>query len=200
LKSPALGPLILTYFLAIFAFANFEATLSLFSEYVFHMDRKSNSLLFAYVGFVLMLAQGGFYRRLAGKRTELSLMTTGVTLMFLGLGGVAAIALTASSDTTDGLKWVFFLTVAVAVFGFAFVNPSVSSLVSKRADPARQGEVQGVSQSFASLGRILGPFLGSVLFQIDRTRALPYLAAGGTLAVVALLLPVIRRTEGTRMG
>ena len=54
---------------------------------------------------------------------------------------------------------------SVAVIGFAFVNPSVSALVSKRADPARQGEVMGVNQSFASLGRILGPFLGSVLFQ-----------------------------------
>jgi len=198
LRSPALGPLILTYFLAIFAFANFEATLSLFSEYVFHMDRKSNSLLFAFVGFVLMLAQGGFYRRLAGKVPELKLMTAGVVMMFLGLGGVAGIALAATSDPGDW-KWVFFLTIAVAVFGFAFVNPSVSSLVSKRADPARQGEVQGVSQSFASLGRILGPFLGSVLFQIHPSRALPYAAAMVTLAIVTLLLPVIRRTEGTRM-
>jgi MFS family permease len=200
LKSPALGPLIFAYFLAIFAFANFEATLSLFTEYVFHMGRKSNSLLFAYVGFVLMLAQGGFYRRLAGKKTELSLMTAGVTMMFLGLGGIAAVALAAHPDSAAGLRWVFFLTIAVAVFGFAFVNPSVSSLVSKRADPARQGEVQGVSQSFASLGRILGPFIGSVLFQVHPTRVLPYAAAGVTLAVVALLLPVIRRTEGTRMG
>ena len=57
---------------------------------------------------------------------------------------------------------------SVAVIGFAFVNPSVSALVSKRADPARQGEVLGVNQSFASLGRILGPFLGSVLFQVGR--------------------------------
>jgi len=199
LKSPALGPLILTYFLAIFAFANFEATLSLFSEYVFHMDRKSNSLLFAFVGFVLMLAQGGFYRRLAGKVPELKLMTAGVVMMFLGLGGMAGIALAATSDPGDW-KWVFYLTIAVAVFGFAFVNPSVSSLVSKRADPARQGEVQGVSQSFASLGRILGPFLGSVLFQIHPSRALPYAAAMVTLAVVTLLLPMIRRTEGTRMA
>jgi MFS family permease len=200
LKSPALGPLILAYFLVIFAFANFEATLSLFTDYVFHMGRKSNSLLFAYVGFVLMLAQGGVYQRLAGKKTELWLMTAGVTMMFLGLGGITAVALAADPDSATDLRWVFFLTIAVAVSGFAFVNPSVSSIVSKRADPARQGEVQGVSQSFASLGRILGPFIGSVLFQVDPTRVLPYAAAGVTLAVVALLLPVIRRTEGTRMG
>jgi MFS family permease len=200
LKSPALGPLILAYFLAIFAFANFEATLSLFTEYVFRMDRKSNSLLFAYVGFVLMLAQGGVYRRLAGKLPEQKLMTAGVAMMFLGLGGIAAIALAAESGPTDGLRWAFYLAIAVAVTGFAFVNPSVSSLVSKRADPARQGEVQGVSQSFASLGRILGPFLGSVLFWEHPSRVLPYAAAGVTLGLVAGLLPVIRRTEGLSRG
>jgi MFS transporter, DHA1 family, tetracycline resistance protein len=200
LKSPALGPLILTYFLAIFAFANFEATLSLFSEYVFRMDPKSNSLLFAYVGFVLMVAQGGVYRRLAGKLPEWNLMAAGVAMMFLGLGGLGGIALAAyrmvdSPDAVAGLKTPFYFVIAVAVFGFAFVNPSVSSLVSRRADPARQGEVQGVSQSFASLGRILGPFLGSVLFQISPSRVLPYVAAAGTLVFVALLFPVIRRGD-----
>jgi MFS family permease len=200
LRSPALGPLVLTYFLAIFAFANFEATLSLFTEYVFKMDRRSNSLLFAYVGFVLMVAQGGAYRRLAGRLPEINLMGAGVVFMFLGLGGIGGLALAAnqmvnSPDAVGGLKVPFYFAIAVAVFGFAFVNPSVSSLVSRRADPARQGEVQGVSQSFASLGRILGPFLGSVLFQISPSRVLPYAAAAGTLVFVALLFPVIRRGD-----
>jgi MFS family permease len=81
---------------------------------------------------------------------------------------------------------------AVAVIGFAFTNPSVSALVSKRADPARQGEVLGVNQSFAALGRILGPFLGSVLFQAGAARTLPYLAAVGLLLIVVGLLPRVK--------
>jgi MFS family permease len=81
----------------------------------------------------------------------------------------------------------------VAVVGFAFVNPSVSALVSKRADPARQGEVLGVNQAFASLGRILGPFLGSVLFQAESSRTLPYLAAVLTLVVVGALVTKLRK-------
>ena len=74
---------------------------------------------------------------------------------------------------------------SVSVIGFAFVNPSVSALVSKRSDPSRQGEVMGVNQSFASLGRILGPFLGSVLFQAGASHILPYLSAVGLLLIVA---------------
>jgi MFS family permease len=198
LRSPALGPLVLLYFLAIFAFANFEATLSLFTGDVFHMDKRNNSLIFAFVGFVLMVAQGGLYRRFAGKVPEWNLMAAGIIMMFLGLGSLgglafAAYTMKASPDAVGGLTVYFYFALAVAVTGFAFVNPSVSSLVSKRADPARQGEVQGVSQSFASLGRILGPFLGSILFWEHPSRVLPYAAAAGTLILVGMLLPVIRK-------
>ena len=85
------------------------------------------------------------------------------------------------------LRIGFYLSAALAVCGFAFVNPSVSSLISKHADPQRQGEVLGVNQSFASLGRILGPFLGSVLFTLHPSRTLPFVAAVATLLVVATL-------------
>ena len=75
--------------------------------------------------------------------------------------------------------------------GFACVNPSVSALISKRADPDRQGEVLGVNQSFASLGRIVGPFLGSVLFAAHPSHTLPFVAAVLVLGCVAALLPRI---------
>jgi hypothetical protein len=55
--------------------------------------------------------------------------------------------------------------------------------------------VLGVNQSFASLGRILGPLAGSVLFQADPSRTLPYLAAVGVLLLVAALLPRVRTPD-----
>jgi predicted MFS family arabinose efflux permease len=82
---------------------------------------------------------------------------------------------------------------AVAVAGFAFVNPSVSALISKNADPERQGEVLGVNQSFASLGRILGPFVGSMLFALNTAHTLPFVAAVVVLSFVATLLPRLGR-------
>jgi MFS family permease len=103
--------------------------------------------------------------------------------------------MTGSSDAVSGLKPAFFLVTAVAVFGFAFVNPSLSSLVSKRADPARQGEVQGVNQSFSSLGRILGPFLGLMLLENDSRRAAPMILSMALLGLVILLLPQVSRTD-----
>jgi MFS family permease len=183
--------LILMYFLAIFAFANFEATLALLTKDAFDLTDDDNFLVFAYIGAVLMLA-GGSYRPLTKRASELKLLAFGVTCMVVGLGTLAVVAYLALDPdrrATVPLRSLFYAATSVSVIGFAFTNPSVSALVSKRADPARQGEVLGVNQSFAALGRILGPFLGSVLFQVHSSRTLPYLAAVVTLLVVAALLP-----------
>ena len=192
LRIPTVGKLIFIYFLAIFAFAQFEATLALLTKEAFDMTMKDNFLVFATVGAVLMFA-GGAYRPMVKKRTEQKMMAIGVVLMILGLAGLAGVAYGATETSRAGwLKPAFYLSMSIAVIGFAFVNPSVSALVSKRSDPARQGEVMGVNQSFASLGRMLGPFLGSVLFQAGASHILPYLAAVGLLAIVAVLLPRLR--------
>jgi hypothetical protein len=49
-----------------------------------------------------------------------------------------------------------------------------------------------VNQAFASLGRILGPFLGSVLFSAHPSHTLPFVAAVVVLCGVAGLLPRLR--------
>ena len=77
---PTVGTLVLIYFLAIFAFAHFEATLALLTEAAFGMSVEDNFLVFATVGAVLMVA-GGVYRPMVKKRSEQKLMTIGVVLM-----------------------------------------------------------------------------------------------------------------------
>ena len=162
------------------------------------MSDDDNFLVFATVGFVLMFA-GGSYRPMLKKYTEAKLLKVGVVLMIVGLAGLGGVAYgsTMQSATNDkveipGLKVYFYIAMSLAVIGFAFVNPSVSALVSKRSDPARQGEVMGVNQSFASLGRILGPLLGSILFQMNASGTLPFALAVGLLAVVLMLLPRLK--------
>ncbi len=194
LRLPAVGTLVLIYFLVIFAFANFEATLALLTQAAFGMGDRDNFLVFATVGAVLTLA-GGMYRPLVKKYPETKLLTAGIVLMMLGLGGLAAVAANipgANPEPPAMLKTVFYLAMSAGVVGFAFVNPSVSALVSKRSDPAHQGEVLGVNQSAASLGRILGPLIGSILFKTGPLPILPYIAAVAVLVGVASLLPRVR--------
>jgi MFS family permease len=194
LGMPAVGGLVLVYFLSIFAFANFEATLARLTKAAFGMDDDGNFLVFAFIGFMLLLA-GGAYRPLAKRLSEATLLAGGVGLMILGLGLVGVVAWAVARGATGGgrLENLFFAAAAIAVAGFACVNPSVSALISRRTDPERQGEVLGVNQSFASLGRILGPLAGSILFDAHASHTLPFVAAVTTLALVATLLPRIAR-------
>jgi DHA1 family tetracycline resistance protein-like MFS transporter len=199
LRMPQLGLLVLTYFLAIFAFANFEATLARLTEQAFAMTDDQNFLVFAFIGAVLMFA-GGSYRPLASRLPETRLLSAGVLMMIVGLAGIGAVAFGASRGDalpTWGLSlpsWLY-LAAAVAVSGFAFINPSISALLSKQADSANQGEVLGVNQAFASLGRILGPFMGSVLFSLHSSRTLPFVTAVGVLCVVAILTTRLKDVE-----
>ncbi|MFN5757282.1 MAG: MFS transporter, partial [Planctomycetia bacterium] len=73
LGMPAVGALVLIYFLSIFAFANFEATLARLTKEAFGMTDDDNFLVFAFIGVVLMLA-GGFYRPLAKRLPESRLL------------------------------------------------------------------------------------------------------------------------------
>jgi MFS family permease len=192
LRQPLVGPLVLTYFLSIFAFANFEATLARFTQEGFGMTDDDNFLVFASIGAMLMVA-GGLYRPLAKRLPESRLLKAGLMMMAVGLGGLGLVAWAVHSDPAGWQKPLFYLASAAAIAGFAFVNPSVSALISKLADADRQGEVLGVNQSFASLGRILGPFAGSLLFAMHPSRTLPYLVAVATLALVAILQPRVAR-------
>ena len=194
LGMPAVGGLVLVYFLSIFAFANFEATLARLTKAAFGMDDDGNFLVFAFIGFMLLLA-GGAYRPLAKRLSEATLLAGGVALMIIGLGLVGVVAWAVARGAAGGgpLENLFFAAAAIAVAGFACVNPSVSALISRRTDPERQGEVLGVNQSFASLGRILGPLAGSILFDAHASHTLPFVAAVATLALVATLLPRIAR-------
>ena len=116
--------------------------------------------------------------------------------MLVGLAGVGGVAAAVTgrgleAAAGDPWRWAFYAAASLAVVGFAFINPSVSALISRRAATDRQGEVLGVNQSFASLARILGPLAGMTLFSLHPSRVLPSALSVAVLMVVAALLPRI---------
>src|SRR5207253_8813307 len=135
---------------------------------------RKNFLVFAYVGFVLVLANLA-YRRLVKQKLEVGFLRIGS--VFMGLGSAGAVGILLIRDPEEANVTIFFLgllAMTLAVIGFACVTPSVLSLVSRRTDPARQGEILGVNQSGAALARILGPFVGLSLFDISQSHIWPY--------------------------
>jgi MFS family permease len=200
------GALVLTFFLATLAFGSLESTLALMNQFllsagrVVRMDQlddaqleeiiRESSLIFAYVGVILMLAQGLVYRRFVNRVGEMRFLRLGVCLMLLGLCGVIGTVLVVNQGALAGLGLVIpvaLLILAVLVTGFALMTPSVQALISKRADPTRQGEILGVNQSMSALARILGPAAGSFLFFVEPSHVMPYVAGAVLMAIVLVL-------------
>jgi MFS family permease len=196
LASPAIGPVMLTFFLATVGFASFEATLALFLQDTLKFAKKYSYLMFAYIGLVLVLTQGYFYRRAARKLAEPTLMLIGIVCMALGLAGLCVVTLTAGEDDSSGYAMVVtlvFVALACAVFGFAFLTPSAQALISRRTSADRQGEILGVNQSAAALARILGPLGGLMLFKVPGPPVWPYVFGAALLLLMVPMMPRIRR-------
>jgi MFS family permease len=181
LATPTVPLILLLQFVATFAFAAFESTLSLFTQKEWHYDERQNGYVFTFIGLVLVIAQGGIVRRLMPKVGELNFVVRGLLLMAVGLLGLAY---------ATGLA-TLLLALAVSVVGFAMVTPSLSSLLSRRSPQHVQGEVLGVGQSMLSLARIFGPMTGNWLFAVSWT--LPYVGAANLLLVAFLLALLLRR-------
>jgi MFS family permease len=196
-------------FLATLAFANFEPTLALLTTTRgLGLSDSDNFLLFAYVGLVLGLAQGALYRPLARRVSEYTFLWVGSLLMIVGLAGLGVVASWAEQSLSSA-EWrttmaALLAMLAVAVTGFAFLNPSTAALVSRGTDPGRQGEILGVSQSASAVARILGPALGVWLYFRSTSHVAPYVFGAILLAIVLVIcsrtrpLPDARHPGGLR--
>jgi MFS family permease len=193
LRVPSIPFVLIAIFVCIFSFANFETTLSLLvkgSRYSpqapFQFSWGQVCLTYAFIGFMLALVQGGIVRRLAGRFSEGLLAAVGAGAQIGGFG----LTLFAIHQASVGL---LFLALGIVVAGFAFMQPNLQSLLSRRSDPSQQGLILGVGQSVSSLARIFGAGIGIPLLR--QGLSVPYLAAS-VLMTCGMLLVV----TAARMG
>lgn len=191
LRTPTIAPLLLTSFISILAFANFEGILSFLlsepkSEGGFAFDAQTVVLFFALLGFVHALAQG-MVRSMAKRMPEGRLAATGGTISVLGFVLLAY----ATNTHSFGLLVTGML---IEGAGFAFLPPSIQSLISRRSDPTAQGGILGVGQSLGALARIAGHGVCFSLFAVGA--AVPFWT-GATIMVAALFLVTWSARSGT---
>ena len=172
LQHPELGTFLILFFISTFAFANLEATFALMTAQKFGFDAHANGYLFAYIGVLITIVQGGLTGRLARRFGERRLISAGLFCMIFGLGLL---------PYSPGLKSLL-LVLVVLVGGHGSTNPSISSLISQSAGTEDQGSILGVAQSLASLARILGPIWGGFTFDALGFQY-PYLTGGLFMAV-----------------
>jgi len=156
LKNPRLGFVMTIYFLSIVAFSIMTAVFSLFMMFRLGYDAFHNGWVFAYVGVISAIIQGGLIGKLVKRFGEPALAVTGGLLFSASLFVVPFIG------PAIGLIGILS-TGAVTAIGQALSGPSLSSLASKSAGAGEQGGVLGAMQSVASLARAVGPALAAFL-------------------------------------
>ncbi len=186
LARPVIGATLLASFLTILAFAQFESTLALLTKHL-KFTPIQTMMIFAYIGLVLTIVQGGIVRRVAPKLGEFRMAMIGVTLLIAGLLLIAV-----SGRLTDLL-----LVLPLVTTGFAFANPAFLSLLSLNTAPEEQGEMLGVGQSVSALARIAGPVVGLSLQ--DYGASMPYWVAAGTMVLAWLMTWTLRSTNRSKL-
>ncbi|HZE64976.1 MAG TPA: MFS transporter, partial [Pyrinomonadaceae bacterium] len=169
LSQPRLGFVLIIYFMFIVAFSIMTTTFSLYTMFRFGYDAKHNGYLFAYVGIIAVIIQGGLIGRLVKRFGELPLVIVGA-LFFAG-------SLFAVPFVGPNVGGLLGLLIGGGIFsaGNSLATPSLTSLASKSVGPGEQGSVLGVTQSVASLARAVGPALAAFLIH----SAIAYRGADG---------------------
>jgi len=199
--TPSVALLILASFVSIYAFANFESTLSRLLLHKADVARQVQDgrahqlpaqllLVFCYIGLVLCFAQGFLVRRLAGKFSDERLVTLGA------IGAVVGFALLALASYSVSIPSLLG-ALTVATIGFAMVSAPLNALISRRSDPARQGGILGLNQSAGALARIVGPVTGFALLgwghHLAWGHTLPYWAATVLMCLGTVLIALAVR-------
>ncbi len=128
-------------------------------------------MLFGIMGLLAVIVQGGMIRMLVKRFGEKKLFLAGNFIM------IAGIALIPFAKSVNALT--FYL--CLMGLGASLNGPTLTSLISKEADPSKMGSVLGSSQGLSALGRVIGPTWGGFLFSLAVPA--PFLA---TAAVVSL--------------
>ena len=147
LKEPKLGFVLIIYFLFIVAFSIMTTSFSLFTMFRFGYDAQHTGYLFAYVGLIAVVIQGGLIGKLVKRFGELPLVIFGALCFAISLFAVPFVG-----PAAGGLA-ALLIGGGVFSMGNSLATPALTSLASKSVGAAQQGTVLGVTQSVASLAR-----------------------------------------------
>ncbi len=157
-RRPGLARLLWQFLAFTFAFALFMSGFALFAERRFTwagkpFGPKEVGYVYAYVGFLGIILQGGLIGRLVKKFGEEKLARAGFLASVVGLAVL-------------GFAYripLMLVTTALAGLGIGAVRPALTSLVTQKAARSEQGTILGLTQSLMSASQIVAPFIAGLL-------------------------------------
>jgi DHA1 family multidrug resistance protein-like MFS transporter len=156
------------------------------------------SWVYALNAMMSLLLQYPLVRLAERWLAPLPILTLGVAIMALGLGGVAGVF---SAPEPVRVAWLLGC-VAVFSLGALLATPSQQTVAAELANPAALGSYFGVNALALAFGGGIGNFAGGLLYGIGQSRgtpALPWLicCAVGLAAAAGLWLLHRRLSRGT---
>jgi predicted MFS family arabinose efflux permease len=184
LRRPGIRRLIVIYLLAVLAFSGMEATFALIAAHRFGLDQRHVSYVFAFIGVVVTVVQGGLIGPLTRRFGEQALLVAGFILQAVGLAAVPY------AGNIFGLLGACL----PLAFGSGLSTPALSSLLSRSARDEDQGGTLGIGQSAAALGRIGGPISATNAYD-HVWYAAPYIGGAVIMLVTAAIGSTLRRPQ-----
>jgi len=179
-----ISSLIWIYAAGMMAFMAMNGILALYLGRRFGIDEKTIGWFYTYVGGVSLIMRSLMLGPAVRRFGEVRLLRIGALTIAVGM---VTLPLAAS---------IAQLAVAAAFvpIGTAFLFPTGTSLVSKRAAAGETGAVLGVQQSVGGVARMAGPLWAGVAFEHLGIRSPFWIGAG--LMVLAAFFAAVVRDEG----
>jgi predicted MFS family arabinose efflux permease len=179
-RQPELAPLLWQFFAFTLAFSMFMTGFPLFGERRYQWQGhpfgpKEVGYVYAYLGMLGVILQGGLIGRLVKAFGEMTLVRAG---FFLGMVGLAALGFTYSVP-------LLLLVAAASSSGTGVIRPALTSLITQKAARSEQGVVLGLTQSLNSIASIVAPAIGGLL--IDHSLLAGWALTAAGICGVALL-------------
>lgn len=174
LTHPYIGLFLTISFMTMFAFSLMQGTFALFTEHSLHLSIQTNGYIFAYLGFIGILMQIFFLKKLLHLIPENRLIVIALVGLAVSMGMIAF---------SESLL-VLFVAVTILAFSNSISSPVIAGLISKKTPDTEQGNVAGMSQSVNGMARLTGPILGTTAYGLIGMKA-PYLMAVAVLTLTA---------------
>jgi DHA1 family tetracycline resistance protein-like MFS transporter len=195
LTAPDIGPLVLAFFLASFAFSAFESQFIFLTSDRLGYRTAENAILLTYIGVIIALVQGGLIGPLTDRFGEYRLAVGGAAIQVVTL---ALVPFSLSWSFVPAVGPVESGAVALAAistplaFGNALTNVSLNALVSLNATTDAQGGAFGLTQSASSLARTVGPAVAGLLY-VAVAYWSPFVVAGLLFVPILVVLGPVAR-------
>ena len=178
-KYPAVGGLILSFFLIYLATNAVQSTWSFFGIKQFNWTPKIIGLSLGLVGLLVGAVQGGLIRIVNPWLGNKKSVYTGLALYAIGLF--------LFSIATQ--SWMMFLFLVPYCLG-GICGPALQSIISGQVPANEQGELQGGLTSVMSLTNIIGPILMTSLFSYFTKPAAPFHFAGAAFFLGGIFMTI----------